>query len=418
MSCIPYFTCEPVPKRVISDTANICHYDIAMINRLWGDTPQQAAIVYSGQCYAPGSDTVVDFSGQLRSMIETQVQNIKTLQFRNSTGMGLTQSTFAFNSYYSINDGGDDENFFSIIYDSRGITALEAGARSSTNGPGNPYPANDFPDPYITDGQYLSIMYRFPSNFRSVEDHTLGLTYCYITAQGAGGQASYEQISSAQAQINSARKGGIEKILPPDPSIYDTVTVANHIINSKLAGQSFRYSGTCDWQEWCEGHGGILWARFWIANSKGVKTYITPYLYPKWCEDPGTMYLYYVNAKGGIDFIRSTYASSTELNTEREAYETDYSINNRFAFGEETFHQRRWNKYTFKTSLVTDEESYGMADIVNARWAWLYIPDDTVLWRSVKVTNSSAKVKQIRNESRKFYNYEFQLEDSVKVKIV
>ena len=416
MSCIPYFTCEPVPKRVISDSANICHYDIAMINRLWGDTPQQAAIVYSGQCYAPGSDTVVDFGGQLRSMIETQVQNIKTLQFRNSTGMGLTQSTFAFNSYYSINDGGDDENFFSIIYDSRGITALEAGARSNTNGPGNPYPANDFPDPYITDGQYLSIMYRFPSNFRSVEDHTLGLTYCYITAQASGGQASYEQISSAQAQINSARKGGIEKILPPDPSVYGTVTVANHIINSKLAGQSFRYSGTCDWQEWCEGHGGILWARFWIANSKGVKTYITPYLYPKWCEEPNVAYLYYVNSKAGIDFIRGVI--SVNMQKDKETYETNANINNRFAFGEEIFHQRRWNSYELRTSLILEDESYNMADICNARWCWLYIPGDIVPWRSVKLDDTSATVKTNRNTGHKLFNYVFQISDATKCKIV
>jgi hypothetical protein len=59
-----------------------------------------------------------------------------------------------------------------------------------------------------------------------------------------------------------------------------------------------------------------------------------------------------------------------------------------------------------------------MADVVNTRWAWLYIPGDTVPWRSVKVTDTTAKVKQARNEGNKLYNYTFQLEDSIKAKIV
>ena len=418
MSCIPYFTCEPMVKTVQHDSADICHYDIVEITGMQDDTELQGSVVYSGQCYAPDAYGDVDFGGQLRSMIDTQIRNIKTLQYRNSQGMGLTQSTFAFNSYYSVDDGGSDDTFYSVLYDTRGITAYEAGARTYLYGPGDPYPANNFPDPNIMHGQYVSIMYRNPSNLREMETYSLGLTYCYLTAQSAGRQASREEIDDARATIDAASRNTSRQVAPPDPSTYGLITVANHVIDSSITGQSFRYSGTADWQDWGQGHGGLLWARFWVVNSKGTKTYLTPYLYPKWCEDPGTMYLYYVNSMGGIDFIRSTYASSTELNTERDMYETDYGINDRFEFGEETYHQRRWNKYTFKTSLIKDEESYGMADVINTRWAWLYIPDDTVLWRSVKVTGSSAKVKQVRNEGHKLYNYEFQLEDSIKAKIV
>ena len=130
------------------------------------------------------------------------------------------------------------------------------------------------------------------------------------------------------------------------------------------------------------------------------------------------MYLYYVNSMGGIDFIRSNHASIQTLNTERETYETNNGIDNRFEFGSETYHQLRWNSYTFKTEIVSDSDSYNMADIVNARWAWIYIPGDQVPWRSVRVTDATAKVKQKRNEQQKIYNYTFQLEDSIKAKVV
>lgn len=416
MSCIPYFTCEPMLKTVSHDSADICRYDIMRITQMQGDTPLDGEVVYSGQCYAPDSHRDVNFGGQLRSMIDSQVQNIKTLQFKDSQDMHVTQGTYVFNSYYSVDDGSTG-TLYSILYDTRGITAREARARTALLTPGAPYLANAFPDTNIMQGQYVSIMYRYPSNSRAAEKYSFGLTYCYYTDIPAQHQVTRREVESVRAMVNAASKN-TSRMAAPDPTPPGTVTITNHIIDSNMTGQSFRYSGTANWQDWGESHNGIIWARFWVQNQSGVKTYLTPFLYPRWCDEPGTMYLYYVNSMGGIDFIRSTYASSTELNTEREMYETDYGIDNRFEFGEETYHQRRWNRYTFKTSLVTDEESLGMADIINTRWAWLYIPDDSVPWRSVKIIGSSAKVKQARNEGGKMYNYEFQLEDSIKAKIV
>ena len=98
MSCIPYFTSEPVFKRVTSDSANIAHFDIAKVTGMTNDDINQAEIVYSGQCYAPALYNNIDFGGQLRSMIDTQVNNIKTLQFKDSQNMGFTQGAFTFNS--------------------------------------------------------------------------------------------------------------------------------------------------------------------------------------------------------------------------------------------------------------------------------------------------------------------------------
>ncbi len=385
MACIPFFTCEPMIKTVQHDGSDICHYDINRITGMQDNTALASLTEYSGECYAPDAFGDVDFGNQLRSMIDYQVTNIRTLQYRNSQSMELTQATFAFNTYFHVDDGGMDDTIWSVIYDTRGMTAYEAGARNYNYTPGVGYAANVFPDPYVTDGQYVSIMWRNPSNAGESEAWTFGNTYCYDS-----------------------------RAVPEDPA-YSVITDRQI---TRVTRQSFRYSGTASWQEWGEGAGNLRWTRFWIMDPKGTKTYLTPKLYPRWCDDPGTMYLYYVNSMGGIDFIRSNHASMQTLNTERDTYETNNNIDDRFKFGTETYHQTRWNTYTFKTEIVSDGDSYNMADVVNTRWAWLYIPDDTPQWRSVKITDVSAKVKQKRNENQKIYNYTFQLEDSIKAKIV
>lgn len=373
-------------KTVQHDGNDICHYDIVRITGMQDDTALMDATEYTGECYAPDAYGDVDFGPQLRSMIDYQVSNIKTMQYRNSQTMNLTQSTFAFNTYLYVDDGGSDTRFWSVLYDTRGITAKEAGVRNSNYTPGQPYRANLFPDQRITNGQYLSIMYRWPSNSHEMNTYTLGNTYCYDV-----------------------------RAIPEDPSYS---VIEDRTIDSSLTGQSFRYSGACDWQTWTDGASNIRWTQFWIMDEKNTKTYITPRLYPNWCDPDGTVYLYYVNSLGGIDFIRSTYSSIQEMNTERETYETNAGIDDRFKFGVETYHQTRWYKYTISTDIVSDDDSFNMADLVNTRWAWVYIPGDTVPWRSVRVTDTVAKVKQRRNEGQKIYSYTFQLEDSIKAKIV
>lgn len=415
----PYFTCEPMTMAVTSDSADICHYTIYKVTGLTDDVPTDTETVYSGECYAPSSHNVVNFGPQLRAMIDYQVQNIKTLQYMNSSVMDITQDASSFNTYFIIDDGTSLSDAWSVIYDTRGLTAYEAGVRTALMGPGDGYAANTFPEDYITDGQYVSIMYRTPSNMRQTEPCSFGCTYCYLDGQGS--KVKKENVDNARASMESANKNVDSKTMappPPDPSVYGSIVIANNIIDSSITGQSFRYSGPADWKEWTGNHASTaLWARFWRMNSKNEKTYITPYLYPNECDPEGTMYLYYVNSMGGIDFIRSTYASVTTMNTERSTYETDYSIDNRLEFGEETYHQTRWNKYTFDTELISDDETYTFADIVNTRWAWLHIPGDIVPWRSVKITDTSAKIKYRRNEHT-VYNYTFNLEDTIKAKIV
>ena len=387
MSCVPFFTCEPMVKTVNNGGTDMCYYNIIRITGLQDNTALQSVNEYSGSCYAPDAYADVNFGPQLRSMIDDQVRNIKTLQYRNLQSMGVTQSTFAFNTYFRVDDGGADAStFWSILYDTRGLTAAETGARTYLYTPGPCYVANTFPDREIMQGQYVSFMYRNPSNAGEMDTFTLGNSYCYMS-----------------------------RATPEDP---EYGVIAHRTIDSSMTGQSFRYSGTADWQDWAEGNGNILWAQFWIADPKGNRTYITPMLYPRWCDEPDTMYLYYVNSMGGIDFVRGTYASYSSYNTERETYETDSDIDDRFAFGEETYSQRRWNSYVFHTDIMSDDESFNMADIVTARWLWIRIPGATPEWRSVKITDTSAKLKLKKNEGQKIYSYTFNLEDATKAKIV
>ena len=417
-----YFTDEPLIRTMQNDSSGFANYAVCSVTGMQGDTVLNGGVLFTNTAYAPDWNGDIEFGSLLRTMITNQERNLKTLQYWNSQGMGLTQSTFAFNTYFSIVDNydssqGRNTSDYSILFDTRRITTDEAGC-TYYHSPYRGYPANMFPDPYIAHGQYISIMWRSPSNFEEMATYSLGETYCYITNSSAGRQASKEQIDDARATIESATKNTGRQEAPPDPSVYGSITIATRVIDSSITGQSFRYSGTADWQEWSDGHGGVLWARFWIADAKGTKTYLTPYLYPKWCDDPNVVYLFWVNSMGGIDFVRSTSTIAKSINHEDSTYETGIGIDERRSFGEEIYHQRKWDSYTFNTSLVTEEDSPALADICGARWAWLYFPGQNPLWKSVTVEDSKATVKTYENQGKKFYNYTFQLRDNMKVKTI
>lgn len=417
-----YFSDEPLFRTMQNDSSGFSNYAISDVTGMQDDTVLDGNIVFTNTAYAPDGHEDIELGSLLRTMLSDQERNLRTLQFWNSQGMGLTQSTFAFNTYFSVVDNydssqGRNSSDYSIVYDTRGITTDEAGC-TYYHSPYSGYPANLFPDPYITHGQYVSMMYRYPSNSYEMAEYTLGETYCYITNSSSGRQSSKEEIDDARASIDSASRSAGRQVTPPDPGSYGIMTVANRIIDSSLTGQSFRYSGTADWQDWGEGNGGLLWARFWIADAKGTKTYITPYLYPNWCDDPNVAYLFWVNSLGGIDFVRSTNTLSKSIEHEDSTYETGIGIDERRLFGEDIYHQRKWNTYTFSTSIVSDSDSPSVADVCGARWAWLYFPGQNPLWKSVTVEDAKATVKTFENQGKKLYNYTFQLRDNMKVKTV
>ena len=386
----PFYTSEPISKTVYNAGTDYCHYTIKRVTAMADDVPTATIDVYSSTCYAPDAYDEVEFGAQLRSMIDSQIGHIKTLQYRGSQNPAVYQGTNVFNSYFIIDDGGSDDTIYSVLYDTRGLTAIETGAKNSiTGGPGEGYAANLFPDQYVTQGQYISVMYRNPSNYGQTETHSFGCTY-------------------------SLKNRNI-----PDPSTgYETIY--NLTLDSSISGQSFRYAGPAKWEVWTgsqQNAGIAVWVRFWMENSKGKKVYLTPKLYKKECDDPETCYLYYVNSLGGIDFLRCKYERTT--NTERSTYESNVDINSRFNFQEETYSQKRWNTWTLHTALMSDADSPNIADICTTRWAWLFDRNDTYApWRSVSVTDTSAKVKTKSNEGGKLFIYDINVSENIKSKIV
>ena len=97
---------------------------------------------------------------------------------------------------------------------------------------------------------------------------------------------------------------------------------------------------------------------------------------------------------------------------------TNTGIDERLEFGERIYHQRKWDSYSFSTSIVSDADSPSVADVCGARWAWICVPGESPLWKSVKVLDTQATVKTYRNQGAKLYNYTFELEDATKVKTI
>lgn len=375
---ICYFSDEPIIRTMNNDSSGMADYTVTRVTGMHDDTPLSGITVYSNTAYCPDGHDDLEIGGLLRSMISTQETNLSRLQYVNAQSPGITQGTFTFNSYFTVTDSsGGTSDTYSVIYDTRGITTYEAGITNVHAPDVSGYTANLYPENEITWQQYFSLTYRCPSNRLESENIELGVNYQYR-----------------------------DNLVHVD---------AFHIIERKMQWISFRYSGPADFQYWFENHQADRF-RFYISSPGNSITYITDWLYPKPCEDPDTVYLYWVNSLGGVEFVRGKMTKSK--NHEDSTYETNTGIDQRLYFGERIYHQRKWDSYTFSTSIVTDGNSPKIADICGARWAWIYIPGESPLWKSVKVNDTQATVKTLRNQGHKLYNYTFNLEDATKVKTI
>lgn len=377
MDC--YFSDEPIIRTMNNDSSGMAQYTVTRVTSMQGDTPMSGVTVYSNTAYCPDGHDDLEVGGLLRSLLSTQETNLSRLQYLNAQGPGITQSTFAFNTYLSVTDSsGGTSDTYSILYDTRGITTYEAGITNVHIPDVSGYTANLFPDKEITWQQYFSLMYRCPSNRLEPENIVLGVNYQYTTGM---------------VHVD-----------------------AFHVLEQKMQWISFRYSGPADFQEWFESHTAERF-RFYIADTDDqIRTYITPWLYPKPCDEPDTVYLYWVNSLGGVDFVRGKMTKSK--NHEDSTYESNTGIDERLEFGERIYHQRKWDSYSFSTSIVSDADSPSVADVCGARWAWICVPGESLLWKSVKVLDTQATVKTYRNQGAKLYNYTFELEDATKVKTI
>lgn len=381
-----FYTCEPIVRTMGNNSQGLAQYQVTRITGMQDDTPLSGIQVYAGQAYCPDGHEDLDLMPLLRTMTEDQVRNLSTLHYWNQQDCSILQSTFAFNTYLSVTDASTmNSDSYSILYDTRGLTAYEAGVTNVTNVPiVNGYTANRFPERNIMEGQYFSLTWRAPSNSLETVPYTFGFEYVY-TAQGPN---------------------------PHDPSY---IVLQRHQI-STVTGQSFRFAGPVVWQSWAESNPARR-GRFYLYHEKEGYNYITPWLYPVFCEDPETVYLYWLNSTGGIDFLRGRVTSTIEH--EDSTYETGATIADyRDGWGNAVYHQRKWKTYSFGTKLISDNDSPNVADVCGARFAWLYFPDRVQPWKTVKVTDAAATVKSYQNQGGKLYNYTFSLEDSVKAKTV
>ena len=381
-----FYTCEPLVRTMGNDSQGLAQYQVTRITGMQDDTPLAGIQIYAGQAYCPDGHEDLNLMPLLRSMTEDQVRNLSTLHYWNLQDCSILQNTFAFNTYLGVTDASTlSSDSYSILYDTRGLTAYEAGVTNVNNVPiVNGYMANRFPEKEILHGQYFSLTWRAPSNSLETTSYTFGFEYTY-TSQG---------------------------MTPHDPS-YNVLS--RHQMYT-VTGQSFRYAGTADWQDWAEGHSAHR-GRFFLYNEKQNYIYITPWLYPKFCDDPDTVYLYWMNSLGGIDFLRGRLVETIEH--EDSTYETGATIADyRDGWGTAIYHQRKWKSYKFNTKLITDNDSPNVADLCGARFAWLYFPGKNQPWKTIKVNDAQATVKTYTNQGGKLYNYTFDLEDSVKARTV
>lgn len=380
-----YFTSEPLIRTMSGGTNGMTNYSISSVTGMQEDTVLNGSHIYSGLAYCPDGHEDLDFMPMFRTMIDDQVSNLSTLQYWNSQSCEITQSTFAFNTYFSVLDSSGYVDDYSVVYDTRGITSYEAGAVNLHHTVPKGYPANLFPEKEIMQGQYFSLTYRNPSNTGEMTNNTFGIEYVYND----------------------------RAVDPSDPGY---IVLSRNEIDTSVTGQSFRYSGPADWQDWGENH-PVIRGRFFLYNQKGGYTYITPWLYPRWCDDPETVYFYWLNSLGGVEFLRGRLVETIEH--EDSTYETGATIADyRDGFGTAIYSQRKWKSYTFNTKLISDNDSPNVADACGARFAWLYFPGKIQPWKTIKVNDAQATVKTYTNQGGKLYNYTFNLEDSVKARTV
>lgn len=384
-----FYTSEPLIRTMSSDSAGMAHYQIYDVTGMQDDQVLQGNQIYAGMAYCPDGHEDLDFMPMLRTLIENQVTLLGRLDGWNQQSCLFLQSTFAYNTYFSVIDLDSSLNTtedYSIVYDTRGITAYEAGATSVNNTGSYPYPANLYPEREILQGQYFNLTWRNPTNAGEMQTYSFGFEYCYATRSNPG-----------------------------DP---EYLVVQRHTLDSSVTGQSFRYCGPADWQDWADGASNVRWGRFYLyLSEKQTYTYLTPRLYPRWCDEPDTVYLYWLNSLGGIEFVRGRVIKSIEH--EDSTYESNDGIDMyRDGWGTRIYSQHKWNDYVFNTRIMTDETSPAVADVCGARYAWLYFPGELQPWNTVRVTDAKATVKKAADEGKRLFNYTWNIEDSVKAKTI
>lgn len=120
--------------------------------------------------------------------------------------------------------------------------------------------------------------------------------------------------------------------------------------------------------------------------------------------------LYYLNARGGWDWLLINGVDTKTNTYTRQTYNQNYN-NTQYEFGKVNYRNDIKETWTLNTEYLTDAQSEKMSNLFGSIKVFLHnLEDNTII--PVVITNSSQTVKTFRNQGRKLYNYTISVENS------
>lgn len=120
--------------------------------------------------------------------------------------------------------------------------------------------------------------------------------------------------------------------------------------------------------------------------------------------------LYYLNARGGWDWLVIDGVSTKEYTYDRKNYQKNYD-NTRREFGLTTYRNNIKETWSLNTGYLTDTQSEKMHNIFGSLSVYLHdLVNDTIT--PVVITDKKSTEKTFKNQNRRMYNYTINVESS------
>lgn len=120
--------------------------------------------------------------------------------------------------------------------------------------------------------------------------------------------------------------------------------------------------------------------------------------------------LYYLNARGGWDWLVIDGVSTKEYVYDRKNYQKNYD-NTRREFGLTTYRNNIKEAWSLNTGYLTDTQSEKMHNIFGSLSVYLHdLVNDTIT--PVVITDKKSTEKTFKNQNRRMYNYTINVESS------
>ena len=120
--------------------------------------------------------------------------------------------------------------------------------------------------------------------------------------------------------------------------------------------------------------------------------------------------LYYLNARGGWDWLVIDGVSTKEYTYDRKNYQKNYN-NTQREFGLTTYRNNIKETWSLNTGYLTDTQSEKMHNIFGSLSVYLHdLVNDTIT--PVVITDKKSTEKTFKNQNRRMYNYTINVESS------